>query len=205
MHNARADLALSSGGNTTLSSAVGLAAPAQQFHSRKEDPGAAAAAWLSVARTALLSRTLDLIEETELLPKGKLRHQFSARGHELVQAVLAAHLRHPHDAAMGYYRSRPFLLGAGLTAREAFAGSLGLATGRTRGRDVGVVLNLRPRHGATVLPTSGTWERSTRRWPAGPRRSSTAPPCCARPRGRTRSRSRWAAMPRWRPAASGPR
>lgn len=103
----------------------------------------------------MTSRAIDLIEERELLPSGKLRHQFSARGHELLQAVLAENLRHPRDAAMGYYRSRPFLLGAGLTPREAFAGSLGLSTGRTAGRDVGVVLNLPPRRGVTVLPTSG--------------------------------------------------
>jgi 2-oxoisovalerate dehydrogenase E1 component len=115
----------------------------------------ARAAWRAIARTALTSRLIDIIEETELLPAGKLRHQFSARGHELVQAVLAEELRHGHDGAMGYYRSRPFLLGAGLTAREAFAGSLGRVTGRSQGRDVGVVLNLPERRGVTVLPTTG--------------------------------------------------
>jgi 2-oxoisovalerate dehydrogenase E1 component len=115
----------------------------------------ARAAWRAISRTVLTSRLVDLIEETELLPAGKLRHQFSARGHELVQAVLAEELRHGHDGAMGYYRSRPFLLGAGLTVREAFAGSLGRATGRSQGRDVGVVLNLPARSGVTVLPTTG--------------------------------------------------
>jgi len=111
--------------------------------------------WTEVARTALTSRAIDRIEETELLPAGKLRHQFSARGHELVQAIVAAHLRHPRDGAIGYYRSRPFALGVGLTAREAFAGSLGLANSRTAGRDVGVVLHLRARRGVTLLPASG--------------------------------------------------
>ncbi len=72
-----------------------------------------------------------------------------------MQAILATQLRHPHDAAMGYYRSRPFLIGAGLTAREAFASSLGHTSSRTGGRDVGIVLNLRPRRGVTVLPASG--------------------------------------------------
>lgn len=118
-------------------------------------PSSLATAWLKVARTALTSRAIDLIEETELLRAGKLRHQFSARGHELLQAVLAQHLSHPHDAAMGYYRSRPLLLGLGLSPRAAFASSLGLATGRTVGRDVGVILNLRSPCGVTVLPTCG--------------------------------------------------
>jgi 2-oxoisovalerate dehydrogenase E1 component len=42
-----------------------------------------------------------------------------------------------------------------MTVREAFAGSLGRATGRSGGRDIGVVHNLPPRKSVTVLPTSG--------------------------------------------------
>ena len=155
MDSSCADPLLSIGERSDSIAALGPGSAAAPLPTRAADPRALRAAWLEVARTVLTSRTIDLIEETELLPKGKLRHQFSARGHELVQAVLAQHLRHPHDAAMGYYRSRPFFLGAGLTAREALAGSLGQATGRTGGRDVGVVLNLPARRGVTVLPTTG--------------------------------------------------
>lgn len=155
MDSPRADLLLSVSDRSDSFAALGRGSAAASAPVLGTDARPLRAAWIEIVRTVLLSRTLDLIEETELLPRGKLRHQFSARGHELVQAVLAQHLRHPHDAAMGYYRSRPFFLGAGLTPREAFAGSLGLATGRSRGRDVGVVLNLPPRRGVTVLPTTG--------------------------------------------------
>lgn len=111
--------------------------------------------WLSLARLFLTSRFLDHIEETELVPAGKITYQFSARGHELAQLILALHLNKPHDAATVYYRSRPFMLGAGLTAEEGFAGPMGLLASRNGGRDIGVVHNMPSRGGATVLPTSG--------------------------------------------------
>lgn len=111
--------------------------------------------WLSVARLFITSRLLDAIEENELVPAGKITYQFSARGHELAQILLAQNLRKPHDAATVYYRSRPFMLGAGLTIEEAFAGPMGLLASRNGGRDIGVVHNLPPRNGVTVLPTSG--------------------------------------------------
>lgn len=120
-----------------------------------EDRTATRTAWLEVARTAITSRMIDEIEESELFPSRKITNQFSARGHELVQAIVAQQLHHQHDAAQGYYRSRPLLLGAGLTAREAFASSLARTTGRSAGRDVGVILSLPPRRGVTILPGIG--------------------------------------------------
>ncbi len=111
--------------------------------------------WIAVARLMLLSRKIDEVEETQLVPKKLVAYQFSAKGHELVQAILAQLLTHPKDAATVYYRSRPFVLGMGLTAREAFAGSMAKVTGRSGGRDIGVVHNLPSRGKATVLPTSG--------------------------------------------------
>jgi pyruvate/2-oxoglutarate/acetoin dehydrogenase E1 component/TPP-dependent pyruvate/acetoin dehydrogenase alpha subunit len=114
--------------------------------------------WLSIARTMFTSRLMDIIEETELAPAGKITYQFSARGHELTQALVAHHLTHAHDGATVYYRSRPFVLGAGMTVRQGFAGPLGKATGRSAGRDIGVVHHL-PQSmsicGVTVLPASG--------------------------------------------------
>src|ERR1035437_1859057 len=111
--------------------------------------------WLRVARTVLTSRAIDRIEEQELTPKGLVTYQFSARGHDLAQAILSEHITHPHDGAAVYYRSRPFVLGQGLTAEEAFRGSLARSGGMTDGRDIGVVHLLRPRERGTVLSASG--------------------------------------------------
>lgn len=111
--------------------------------------------WKAVARTVLISRAIDRIEETEMVPKGLVTYQFSARGHDLAQAILAECITHPHDAATVYYRSRPFVLGQGMTAEEAFAGSLARQGSMTAGRDIGVVHMLPRRERGTVLPASG--------------------------------------------------
>ncbi len=111
--------------------------------------------WLRVARLMLLSRELDRIEEERLVPGGMVTYQFSSRGHDLAQILLGLRMRHPHDAATVYYRSRPFVLTQGLTAEEAFRSTMGRAGGISEGRDIGVVHNLPSRGGATVLPTSG--------------------------------------------------
>jgi 2-oxoisovalerate dehydrogenase E1 component len=119
--------------------------------------------WELVARHVLRSRLLDELEETELAPTGEVPYQFSARGHELAQVLLAQHLTHPHDAATVYYRSRPFLMTCGLTPAEALAAGMGRTGSPSEGRDVGVVFSLPPRGGPsgvrsaspTVLPASG--------------------------------------------------
>jgi len=111
--------------------------------------------WRAIARTLLTSRAIDRIEETEMTPKGLIPYQFSARGHDLAQAILSECITHPHDGATVYYRSRPFVLGQGLTAEEAFAGSLARAGSMTGGRDIGVVHCLPRRERGTVLPASG--------------------------------------------------
>lgn len=117
--------------------------------------------WRVVARNALLSRELDRLEEHELVP-GKMddphkmvKYQFSAGGHELVQVLLACALDHPHDAAVPYYRSRPFMLSIGLTPREALAAGMARAGTPSEGRDVGVVFNMPSRGRATALPSAG--------------------------------------------------
>ena len=119
--------------------------------------------WGIVARHVLRSRLLDELEEAELAPAGEVPYQFSARGHELAQVLLAQHLTHPHDAATVYYRSRPFLLACGLTPTEALAAGMGRTGSPSEGRDVGVVFSLPPRGdpsgfrtaGPTILPASG--------------------------------------------------
>lgn len=111
--------------------------------------------WMEVARTVVASRIIDTIEETELAPSGRVTYQFSARGHELAQAILGHAMRQGNDAATVYYRSRPFVLAAGMTFEEAFAGPLALSGSRNGGRDIGVVHSLTNRLGVTVLPASG--------------------------------------------------
>src|SRR5206468_6036218 len=111
--------------------------------------------WPLVTRLLLASRTLDQIEEEELLPAGKLRYQFSARGHELAQILLGLSLNHAHDAATVYYRSRPFMLATGLTAEEAFCGTMARVGSPNGGRDIGTVFNMPARGRATVLPMTG--------------------------------------------------
>ena len=111
--------------------------------------------WPEVARLLLVSRALDQIEEEELLPNGKVRYQFSARGHELAQILFALGLDHAHDAATVYYRSRPFMLASGLTAEEALCSTMARTGSINGGRDIGTVFNLPSRGRASVLPMTG--------------------------------------------------
>lgn len=111
--------------------------------------------WLEVAREVLRSRLLDELEERELTPQGLVKYQFSAKGHELAQVLLAKNLTHPHDGAAVYYRSRPFALACGLSLEEALRASLARQGSMSEGRDVGVMFNLPCRGGVTVLPTAG--------------------------------------------------
>lgn len=111
--------------------------------------------WHEVTRLALISRLLDELEESELSPQGLVTYQFSARGHELGQILVSQLLGRPFDAGSVYYRSRPFMLGVGLTAEEALASDMARLGSVSAGRDVGVVFNLPYRGKATVLPAGG--------------------------------------------------
>ena len=111
--------------------------------------------WKQVARLLLTSRRLDELEEQELTPQGKIKYQFSAKGHELAQILLGLQLNHPQDGAAVYYRSRPFMLSTGLTVQEALAAGLARTGSPSEGRDVGVVFSMRSRGGPTVFPASG--------------------------------------------------
>lgn len=111
--------------------------------------------WRRVVRIFLLSRALDEVEETSLLPDKKILYQFSARGHELGQILLGTLLTGRHDAASGYYRSRPLLLTLGLSVCDALKSGMGKAGGISDGRDIGVVFNMPSSEGCTVLPMAG--------------------------------------------------
>ena len=111
--------------------------------------------WHRVLRIAFLSRALDRLEETRLVPERKVLYQFSARGHEVTQALLGLQLTGPRDAVAPYYRSRPLALALGLSAEEALASTMMRAQGMSAGRDIGVVINLPNRKGPCMLPACG--------------------------------------------------
>lgn len=118
-------------------------------------PPSPAVDWPRVARLLLTSRAIDTIEEQELTPQGKVTYQFSAKGHELAQILLGLSLTHPRDGATVYYRSRPFMLAAGLTPQETLAADMAKTGSPSEGRDVGVVFSMTSRGAVTVLPASG--------------------------------------------------
>ena len=117
--------------------------------------------WRRIAYHALVSRALDDVEEEtnrnrNSVPKEHLvLYQFSARGHEVAQAILGSFINGKHDAAGAYYRSRPLLLSLGLSIEDALASPLGRSGGFSDGRDIGVVCNLPNSNGPIVLPMSG--------------------------------------------------
>src|SRR6202163_1562154 len=113
------------------------------------------AAWRAVLRQMATSRALDDLEESTLLPQRKVLYQFSARGHELTQVLLARRLTGSRDGVGAYYRSRPLLLSLGLQLEDALASTMMRVGGMSEGRDIGVVFNLPRRSGACVLPVCG--------------------------------------------------
>jgi 2-oxoisovalerate dehydrogenase E1 component len=106
-------------------------------------------------RTVFVSRALDALEETRLVPDRKVLYQFCARGHDVTQALLGQQLTGRRDAVAPYYRSRPLALTLGLSAEEALASTMMRAEGMSGGRDVGVVINLPNRDGPCLLPACG--------------------------------------------------
>ena len=117
--------------------------------------------WRKVVYDALASRALDDIEEATNRNRAKVPkdhvvlYQFSARGHEVAQAILGTQITHEHDGVGAYYRSRPLLLSLGLSLEDALASPLGRSGGFSDGRDIGVVCNMPNERGPLVLPMSG--------------------------------------------------
>jgi 2-oxoisovalerate dehydrogenase E1 component len=116
-------------------------------------PGASARAaaldWRGLLATVLRSRALDELEETRLVPARKVLYQFTARGHEVTQALLASFLDGPRDGIGAYYRARPLALALGLTLEDALAATMMRSGSMSEGRDIGVVMSL-PRGEAEV-------------------------------------------------------
>ena len=111
--------------------------------------------WRRVAYLLHVSRALDDIEESRLLPERKVLYQFSARGHDFSQILLGLRLTDPHDGVTVYYRSRPVMLALGIALEDAAAGPLARAGSFSNGRDIGVVFNMPGNGGPTVLPACG--------------------------------------------------
>jgi 2-oxoisovalerate dehydrogenase E1 component len=111
--------------------------------------------WTRIAGLTLLSRALDALEETRLVPEKKVLYQFSARGHDVAQILLGSLLTNPHDAICGYYRSRPILLSLGVDPVDALGSSMARAGGYSDGRDIGAVFNYPNAHGPSALPMCG--------------------------------------------------
>src|SRR5688572_4981050 len=116
--------------------------------------------WRRIAYHTLVSRALDDLEEetnrnrTKVPKEHLVLYQFSARGHDVPQAILGSLITR-HDAVSAYYRSRPLLLSVGLSIDDALGSPLGRAGGFSDGRDIGVVCNLPNENGPVVLPMSG--------------------------------------------------
>jgi 2-oxoisovalerate dehydrogenase E1 component len=111
--------------------------------------------WPAIVRTVAISRALDDLEESTLVPQRRVLYQFSARGHDVTQVLLGSFLNGARDGVGAYYRSRPLLLALGLSPEEALASTMMRAGGMSEGRDIGVVFNLPRRAGACVLPVCG--------------------------------------------------
>lgn len=111
--------------------------------------------WARVAQIVCLSRALDALEEQRLVPEKQVLYQFSARGHDLAQAILGLALTDPRDAVCGYYRSRPLLLALGVPLADALGSAMGRSGGYSDGRDIGVVFNYPNPRGAQALPMCG--------------------------------------------------
>lgn len=111
--------------------------------------------WSRVAETVLMSRALDELEEARLVPARKVLYQFTARGHDVTQAIFGQMLTGARDAVALYYRARPLVLTLGLPLETALASTMMRAGGVSEGRDIGVVFNLPRRGGPCVLPACG--------------------------------------------------
>jgi len=111
--------------------------------------------WGRIAYLTHVSRAMDELEETVLVPEKKVLYQFSARGHDVAQILLGARLDDVNDSTCGYYRSRPLLLSLGVDFEDALGSSMARAGGYSDGRDIGVVFNYPNPTGPSALPMCG--------------------------------------------------
>ena len=111
--------------------------------------------WRAVVSQVAVSRALDDLEETTLLPQRKVLYQFSARGHDVTQ-VLLGWPAHRVQGCGGRLLPLPALAPRlGLSIDQALASTMMRAGSVSEGRDIGVVFNLPRRDGACALPVCG--------------------------------------------------
>ncbi len=122
---------------------------------RSHPPSVEPTDWRKALHFASLSRALDDLEESVLTPARKVLYQFSARGHELTQVLLAQQLTGQRDGVASYYRSRPLMLALGLPLDDALGSTMMRGGGLSDGRDIGVVFNFPNLRGPCVLPACG--------------------------------------------------
>src|SRR4030095_7911589 len=102
----------------------------------RPDPATGAVNWPRVLETVQRSRALDALEEGRLVAERKVLYQFTARGHDVTQALLAQYLDRPRDGVAAYYRSRPLMLGLRLRLAAALAATMMGVGGASAGRDI---------------------------------------------------------------------
>ena len=127
--------------------------------------------WKRAAYLTHVSRALDELEETQLVPARAMFYQFSARGHDVAQILLGLKLTRSEDAVCGYYRSRPVLLAMGLSLDDALGSSMARSGGwwsrretiRSRTFWSGV---RQPSSCAGRTATTSGWPSSSERWNA---------------------------------------
>lgn len=129
-----------------------MTAIAMQRSSRHQPPQID---WRQVVHTVLVSRALDQLEETRLVPARKVLYQFTARGHDVSQVLFGQMLTGARDGVGVYYRSRPLMLSVGLALDDALASTMMRSGSVSEGRDIGVVFNLPRTDGVVVLPACG--------------------------------------------------
>jgi hypothetical protein len=73
------------------------AIPKERAKDAARDAKSTAPDWRAVVRQIAISRALDDLEETRLLPERKVLYQFSARGHDVTQVLLGRQLSGARD------------------------------------------------------------------------------------------------------------
>ena len=158
---------------------------------RRRTPESPTSTGSRIAYLVQVSREMDRVEEEELVParQAALPVQRPRPRHGAGPARHAAST-HRHDAACGYYRSRPLLLALGVPLEDALGSGMAREGGYSDGRDIGAVFNYPNPDGAPGLADVRRRRRpiyADRGLGAGDRLSSAT--CSATAPMRARSRS----------------
>lgn len=109
----------------------------------------------SFLSSALLTRFVDDREQALLASGTKLPYVFSAAGHELAQAMMAANIDDRGDGVFSYYRSKCVWLSVGLTLQEYASSAFQLPDSYAGGRSLSVLPYCKPTTGPLLAPVFG--------------------------------------------------